>query len=99
VLAASDDEQKNVVRPAQLFALANAEAAKNILSNTLSTTGARFKNLIASLSPESSGHRTGITGTIPTQDPTLARQYLVRTIATISAVVVGIIIYFLRKKK
>jgi len=95
------DEQKNAMKPAQLFALVNSEAAKNILSNTLSTTGARFKSLIAPMSTETQSYRTTTTETPPRQEPALVRQLLVGIIAivAISAVVVATVTYFRRKKR
>jgi hypothetical protein len=40
------DAAKASMTPTQLFALCDAEAARNILSNTLSPTGTAYKNLI-----------------------------------------------------
>lgn len=40
------DEQRSAMKPAQLFALLNAEAARNILSDKLSTTGVKYGSLI-----------------------------------------------------
>jgi hypothetical protein len=54
------DEQKNAMKPSQLFALVNAEAAKNIYSNTLTQTGKRYQSLVSTLS----GQRTETTRTI-----------------------------------
>jgi len=97
------DEQKGAMKPAQLFALVNVEAAKNIVSNTLSTTGARFRSPIAPLSTEtqSFGYTTMTTEAPPRQGQILARGFLVVVIAiaAISVVTIGTAIHFLRKKR
>jgi len=97
------DEQRKTMKPAQLFALVNVEAAKNIVSNTLSTTGARFRGLIAPLSTEtqSSGYTTMTTEAPPRQGQILVRGSLVVVIAiaAISVVAIGTVIHFLRKRR
>ena len=97
------DEQKNAMKPTQLFALVNVEAAKNIVSNTLSTTGARFKSLIAPLPTETQSYSyTTMTTEAPSrQGQILVREFLVVVIAVaaISVVAIGTVIFFLRKKR
>jgi len=97
------DEQRNAMKPAQLFALVNVEAAKNIVSNTLSTTGARFRGLIAPLSTEtqSFSYTTMTSEAPPRQGQILARGFLVVVIAIAAIIVIaiGTVIHFLRKRR
>jgi len=93
------DEEKNAMKPAELFALVNAQGAKNILSNRLSSTGTKYKSLIASLSYRSSRYTTETTETMMRHEPQRYRFASVLAIAAISAVVIGAVIYSLRKKR
>jgi len=96
------DEQKDAMKPSQLFALVNAEAAKNIYSNTLSPTGKRCQSLISTLS----GQRTETTRTtIQTTETTKTTQEQEPiSVRRQPAVVIGILavgaimIYWFRKR-
>ena len=93
------DEEKNAMKPAQLFALVNGQAAKNILSNKLSSTGIKYKSLIASLSYEPSSFKKETTETMAKLDPRRHPLISALAIAAISAVVIGAVIYSLRRRR
>lgn len=92
------DEQRSALKPAQLFATVNAKAAKNILSNTLTPTGMKLKNLISSFTTTSS-QMTEDTRTAQKIETAVreSRALMIGAIA-ISAVLAATIIYLLRKR-
>jgi len=100
------DEQKNAMKPNQLFALVNTEAAKNIYSNTLSPTGKKYQSLISTLSSQrTETTRTTIqtsetTKTTQEHEPTSMRRQpaIVIGILAVTLAAGAIMIYFFRKR-
>jgi hypothetical protein len=92
------DEQRSAMKPAQLFALLNAEAARNILSDKLSTTGVKYGSLI--FLPPSTSSPTETKSTLQKEEipprPSFTRLAVIAAVVAVAAVA---IIFFLRAKK
>jgi len=92
------DEQRSAMKPAQLFALLNAEAARNILSDKLSTTGVTYGSLI--FLPPSTSSPTETKSTLQKEEipprPSFTRLAVIAAVVAVAAVA---IIFFLRAKK
>jgi len=83
------DEQKAEMKPFQLFSLVNAEAAKNILSNTLSPTGKKYQSLIYTLSRQKT--ETSKTSVQTTETAKTTQEYEPASVRRQPATVIGIL--------